>query len=110
MKNSQQLRRSDSHERISIDIDFWDTAGQEVFNKMHPSYYYRAHCCILVFDVTRKITYQHLTDWYAELREHCPNIPCVLIANKIDADYNVSLHIIPAVRLWFYSKSTCLCR
>lgn len=71
-------------------IDFWDTAGQEAFNKMHPSYYYRAHCCILVFDVTRKITYQHLSDWYKELREHCENIPCVLVANKIDVDYNVT--------------------
>lgn len=58
---------------------------------MHPSYYYRAHCCILVFDVTRKVTYQHLADWYKELREHCENIPCVLVANKIDVDYNVSL-------------------
>lgn len=69
--------------------DFWDTAGQEAFNRMHPSYYYRSHCCILVFDVTRKITYQHLSDWYKELREHCENIPCVLVANKIDVDYNV---------------------
>ena len=60
---------------------------------MHPSYYYRSHCCILVFDVTRKITYQHLSDWYKELREHCENIPCVLVANKIDVDYNVSLVI-----------------
>lgn len=59
------------------------------FNRMHPSYYYRAHCCILVFDVTRKVTYQHLSDWYAELREYCPDIPCVLVANKIDVDYNV---------------------
>jgi len=71
-------------------VDFWDTAGQEAFNRMHPSYYYRAHCCILVFDVTRKITYQHLSDWYKELREHCENIPCVLVANKIDVDYNVT--------------------
>jgi Rab-like protein 2 len=44
-------------------VDFWDTAGQESFNRMHPSYYYRAHCCIMVFDVTRKVTYQHLADW-----------------------------------------------
>lgn len=73
-----------------IFVDFWDTAGQEAFNRMHPSYYYRSHCCILVFDVTRKITYQHLSDWYKELREHCENIPCVLVANKIDVDYNVS--------------------
>jgi Rab-like protein 2 len=71
-------------------IDFWDTAGQEAFSRMHPSYYYRAHCCILVFDVTRKITYQHLTDWYKELREHSENVPCVLVANKIDVDYNVT--------------------
>jgi Rab-like protein 2 len=57
---------------------------------MHPSYYYRAHCCILVFDVTRKITYTHLADWYKELREFCEGIPCVLVANKIDVDYNVT--------------------
>jgi len=70
-------------------VDFWDTAGQEAFNRMHPSYYYRAHCCILLFDVTRKVTYQHLADWYKELREYCENIPVVLVANKIDVDYNV---------------------
>ena len=66
---------------------------------MHPSYYYRAHCCILVFDVTRKVTYQHLSDWYKELREHCENIPCVLVANKIDVDYNVRCF---ALRLFTY--------
>jgi Rab-like protein 2 len=57
---------------------------------MHPSYYYRAHCCILQFDVTRKVTYQHLTDWYKELREYCEDIPVLLVANKIDVDYNVT--------------------
>lgn len=57
---------------------------------MHPSYYYRAHCCILVFDVTRKLTYQHLSDWYKEFREFCNEVPCILVANKIDVDYNVT--------------------
>jgi hypothetical protein len=37
---------------------------------MHPSYYYGAHACVLVFDVTRKVTYQHLADWYKELRQY----------------------------------------
>jgi Rab-like protein 2 len=73
-----------------VTVDFWDTAGQESFNRMHPSYYYRAHCCIMVFDVTRKITYQHLSDWYKELREYCSDIPCLLVGNKIDVDYNVT--------------------
>lgn len=65
-------------------IDIWDTAGQETFNELHPSYYFGANVCILVFDATRKITYQNLSKWYAEMRHHCPDIPCVLVANKID--------------------------
>lgn len=71
-------------------IDFWDTAGQERFNKMHPAYYDKAHACVLVFDVTRKSTYQHLANWYSELREFCEHIPCILVANKIDEDYKVT--------------------
>ncbi|KDO27046.1 hypothetical protein SPRG_07757 [Saprolegnia parasitica CBS 223.65] len=71
-------------------IDIWDTAGQERFSSMHPSYYFGASACILVFDVTRKTTYQHLADWYKELREYCENIPCFLAANKIDVDLEVT--------------------
>jgi Rab-like protein 2 len=67
-------------------IDIWDTAGQECFNTLHASYYFGAHAAILVFDVTRKVTYLNLKTWYSEMREHCPNIPCILVANKIDAD------------------------
>lgn len=51
----------------NLQIDFWDTAGQERFLTMHPSYYVGSHACILVFDVTRKITYSNLDVWYKEL-------------------------------------------
>ncbi|XP_077997415.1 rab-like protein 2A [Glandiceps talaboti] len=71
-------------------VDFWDTAGQERFSSMHPSYYHQAHCCILVFDITRKITYTNLPNWYKELREYRSAIPCICAANKIDVDYNVT--------------------
>jgi Rab-like protein 2 len=67
-------------------IDFWDTAGQEQFNKLHGSYYYQANACILVFDTTRKITYKNLTTWYKELRHYCPDIPVICVANKVDVD------------------------
>ncbi|XP_041453139.1 rab-like protein 2A [Lytechinus variegatus] len=71
-------------------VDFWDTAGQERFSSMHPSYYHQAHACILVFDVTRKVTYKNLSQWYKELREYRPEIPCILAANKIDVDYKIT--------------------
>jgi hypothetical protein len=73
-----------------VAVDFWDTAGQERFASMHASYYYRAHACVLVFDVTRKVTYTNLQAWYRELRQFCPHIPCICIANKIDVDYAVT--------------------
>uniref|UniRef100_A0A2R8MD18 RAB, member of RAS onco family like 2B n=1 Tax=Callithrix jacchus TaxID=9483 RepID=A0A2R8MD18_CALJA len=68
----------------TILVDFWDTAGQERFQSMHASYYYKAHACIMVFDVQRKVTYKNLSTWYTELREFRPEIPCIVVANKID--------------------------
>ncbi|NP_001336937.1 rab-like protein 2B isoform X1 [Homo sapiens] len=74
----------------TILVDFWDTAGQERFQSMHASYYHKAHACIMVFDVQRKVTYRNLSTWYTELREFRPEIPCIVVANKIDADINVT--------------------
>ncbi|XP_072712103.1 rab-like protein 2B isoform X1 [Ciconia boyciana] len=71
-------------------VDFWDTAGQERFQSMHASYYHKAHACIMVFDVQRKVTYKNLNIWYKELREFRPEIPCIVVANKIDADMKVT--------------------
>ena len=51
---------------------------------MHPSYYHQAHACILVFDATRKNTYKNLANWYTEMRNHRPSIPCICAVNKID--------------------------
>lgn len=41
-------------------------------------------CLLQVFDVQRKVTYKNLGTWYTELREFRPEIPCVVVANKID--------------------------
>jgi GTPase SAR1 family protein len=54
---------------------------------MHPSYYISAHCCILCFDMTRKITYKNLDTWYNELVTHRGlGIPVIVVANKVDVD------------------------
>jgi len=74
----------------AVEVDFWDTAGQERFASIHPSYYHRADACILVFDVTRKVTYTNLTQWYKELQQYRMGIPVFVVANKIDVDYNVT--------------------
>ena len=40
-------------------IDIWDTAGQEAYDNIHPTYYFEANSALLVFDTTRKITYKN---------------------------------------------------
>lgn len=67
-----------------LQIDFYDTAGQERFASMHAAYYYGAHACLLCFDLTRKETYKNLENWYRELRRYRPLIPVVVLANKVD--------------------------
>lgn len=84
------------HKRVTladgaeVKVDFWDTAGHERFEEVHPSYYYQAHACILAFDVTRKQTYLNLAKWYAELRQYCETIPVIVVATKIDVDILVT--------------------
>lgn len=55
--------------------------------KMHASYYAGAHACVLVFDMTRKITYKNLDTWYDELvKMRGLSLPVIVVANKVDAD------------------------
>ncbi|XP_035425168.2 rab-like protein 2B isoform X2 [Cygnus atratus] len=87
---SKCVAAPDPAARPGLAEDFWDTAGQERFQSMHASYYHKAHACIMVFDVQRKVTYKNLSSWYKELREFRPEIPCIVVANKIDADMKVT--------------------
>jgi Rab-like protein 2 len=96
-KNNKNNNSNNSNEEETIKVDFWDTAGQEKFHSLHPTYYYRAHACILVFDVTRKSTYHNLQKWYDELLQYSSSgrtatttIPCILVANKVDINYDVT--------------------
>eukprot|EP00878_Enallax_costatus_P020856 GHUV01022065.1.p1 GENE.GHUV01022065.1~~GHUV01022065.1.p1 ORF type:complete len:113 (-),score=33.11 GHUV01022065.1:1145-1483(-) len=80
---------------------------------MHASYYYRAQACIMVFDVTRKITYKNLENWYQELQQHAKGIPTLVVANKIDIDYQVSIELVGRVpisvqQLRLTTSSICL--
>jgi len=80
------LDYTDPNTNEELLIDFWDTAGQEQFDRLHPSFYYQANSAILAFDVTRKITYKNLDTWWKDFREYCPDVPAMCIANKIDSD------------------------
>jgi len=70
-----------------IKLQVWDTAGQERFRAVTRSYYRGAAGALLVYDITRRVTYNHLTTWLADARNLThPNTVIMLIGNKRDVD------------------------
>jgi len=71
-----------------IKLQIWDTAGQESFRSITRSYYRGAHGALLVYDITRRETFNHLKGWLAEVREHSTkDMVIMLIGNKNDLEH-----------------------
>eukprot|EP00612_Vaucheria_litorea_P008727 CAMPEP_0171475764 /NCGR_PEP_ID=MMETSP0946-20130122/3187_1 /TAXON_ID=109269 /ORGANISM="Vaucheria litorea, Strain CCMP2940" /LENGTH=201 /DNA_ID=CAMNT_0012005893 /DNA_START=25 /DNA_END=627 /DNA_ORIENTATION=- len=75
-------------DKQSIKLQIWDTAGQESFRSITRSYYRRAAGALLVYDVTRRDTFNHLTRWLEEAKENThPDMIIMLIGNKSDLEH-----------------------
>ncbi|KAI3948418.1 hypothetical protein MKW98_019168 [Papaver atlanticum] len=75
-----------------IKAQIWDTAGQERYRAITSAYYRGAVGALLVYDVTRHITFENIERWLKELREHTdPNIVVMLIGNKADLRHLVAV-------------------
>ena len=71
----------------SIKIQIWDTAGQEAFQAITRTYYKGAIGALLVYDITRKDTFIHVTKWLEEVRNNSSKtITVILIGNKKDLE------------------------
>jgi Ras-related protein Rab-2A len=70
-----------------IKLQIWDTAGSESFQSITRSYYRGAAGALLVYDVTRRETFDHLTRWLEEARQNAnANMVIMLIGNKVDLE------------------------
>ncbi len=66
-------------------LSLWDTAGQETYKSITRSYFRGASGALLVFDITRRSTFDHATEWLTDLRQIAEEgIVVVLVGNKSD--------------------------
>jgi len=81
-----------------IRLQLWDIAGQERFGNMTRVYYKEASGALVVFDRTRKATFDAVAKWKTDLDQKLRladggPIPAVLMANKCDlskqCDYKI---------------------
>ncbi|KAL4225960.1 Ras-related protein Rab-7L1 [Mactra antiquata] len=80
------IKWSDSQ---NIKLQLWDIAGQERFTSMTRVYYKDAHACVVMFDLTQRLTFQNTIKWKKDLDTKCSlqdgsPVPCLLLANKCD--------------------------
>ena len=58
-------------ENQSIKFEIWDTAGQERYRALTKVFYKNAAVCILVYDITKKKTFEELKNyWVKEIKEN----------------------------------------
>lgn len=90
-----------------VKATIWDTAGQERFRTLTSSYYRGAQGIILVYDVSRKETFESLPMWLQEVEQFAMGggreVVKLLVGNKIDKPRAVSR---ATAEDWARSKGT----
>ena len=72
-------------DKDEVKVQIWDTAGQEKYRSITSSYYKGAQGCLLVYDITRKDTFDNIDKWFSELKSSTNNeINAILVGNKCD--------------------------
>ena len=68
-----------------VKAQIWDTAGQERYRSVTKAYYKGAKGALLVYDISRKSTFENIDNWLLDLKTNGDkDILIILIGNKSD--------------------------
>ena len=68
-----------------IKAQIWDSAGQERYKAIVAGHYRRAAGALIVYDVTKRSTFEHATSWLQNIKEMAEkNCITYLVGNKVD--------------------------
>merc|ERR1711964_314460 len=69
----------------TIKAQIWDTAGQERYRAITSAYYRGAVGALLVYDISKRGSFENIVAWLQELRDHADtDIVVLLVGNKSD--------------------------
>jgi Rab family protein len=93
-----------------IKAQIWDSAGQERYKAIVAGHYRRAAGAIIVYDVTKRSTFEHATSWLQNIKEMAEkNCITYLVGNKVDlVDMNEKNREVTIEEAQKYSKENGL--
>lgn len=72
-------------EQKKMKLSLWDTAGQETYKSITRSYFRGASGALLVFDISRRSSFDSVTAWLSDLKQFAEEgIVVILVGNKSD--------------------------
>ncbi|KAK1800334.1 hypothetical protein P4O66_005482 [Electrophorus voltai] len=74
-----------THGGKEIQLNLYDTAGQDDYDRLRPLSYQDANLVLICYDVTNPTSFDNvLIKWYPEVRHFCRDVPIILIGCKTD--------------------------
>jgi small GTP-binding protein len=67
-----------------VKLQIWDFGGEERFRFLLHQYCKGANAAFFLYDITNRLSLDHLPDWTQIIREHAGDIPIMLIGSKVD--------------------------
>jgi len=69
-----------------LNFMIWDLAGQKFFQRVRKAYYRGANAAFIAYDITDRNTFDDVENWRNDIRGVLPDIPIILLGNKIDLE------------------------
>lgn len=66
-----------------IKLKIWDFGGEERFRFLLHQYCKGANAAFFLYDITNRLSLDHLPDWTQIIREHAGDIPIILLGAKV---------------------------
>ena len=68
-----------------VQLNLWDTAGQEDYDRLRPLSYPQTDVFLLCFSLISPTSYENVKGkWYPEVTHYCPETPIILVGTKKD--------------------------
>ncbi|MFX0009160.1 MAG: GTP-binding protein [Candidatus Hermodarchaeota archaeon] len=67
-----------------VKLQIWDFGGEERFRFLLHQYCKGANAAFFLYDITNRLSLDHLPDWTQIIREHAGDVPIMLVGSKVD--------------------------
>ena len=92
-----------------IKVQIWDTAGQERYRSITNAYYKGAKGCLLIYDITNKLSFDNLDKWLSELKNNAEeSLSVILVGNKSDLELDRAVTIEEGTKMAEFHKMAFL--